>query len=145
LMKDMEILIDTNIVLDWILEREPFLQNAKNVMEPCIRGEMQGYLTAHTILNIFYIARKWKSIEDRKEILLMLCQKFNIIGIDRQTIIDSLQNKKWDDLEDGLQMHCAFTESLDYIITRDPKGFVHSRVKTFSPTAFLEHVKDNTP
>ena len=86
-MNDMEILIDTNVVLDWLLEREPFLQNAKAVLEPCLRNEIRGYLTGHTILNIFYIARKHKSVEERKEILLLLCKKFNIIGIDREMIV----------------------------------------------------------
>ena len=90
---DMEILIDTNIVLDWLLGREPFLGNAKRIMEPCICGKIKGYLASHTLLNTFYITRKEKSVEERKEILLMLCEKFTIIGLDRQTIIKSLHNK----------------------------------------------------
>ena len=134
----MEILIDTNIVLDWLLGREPFLGNAKKIMEPCICGKIKGYLASHTLLNTFYITRKEKSVEERKEILLMLCEKFTIIDLDRQTIIESLHNKDWKDLEDGLQMQCAFNENLDYIISRDPKGFENSKVRFLSPEAFLE-------
>ena len=133
----MEILIDKNIDLDWLLEREPFLQAAKDIMEPCISGQRRGHLASHTILNTFYIARKQKSVKERKEILLLLCKKFNVIGIDRPMIMKSLQNDAWDDLEDGLQMHCADMEELDYIVTRDPKGFETSPVPVFSPEEFL--------
>ena len=137
MMNDMEVLIDTNVVLDWLLEREPFLQNAKDIMEPCIRGEIYGHLAAHTLLNVFYIARKHKSIEERKEVLLMLCERFNIIGMDRQMITAALNNDAWPDLEDGLQMHCALVEELDYIVTRDKKDFASSPVHVCSPNEFL--------
>ena len=140
-MKDMAVLIDTNIVLDWLLEREPFLKNAKEILEPCICGKVQGYLASHTILNIFYITRKHKSVAERKEILLMLCEKFNIIGINKEMITASLKNNAWDDLEDGLQIQCAIVESLDYIVTRDPKGFESSEVEVHSPESFIKLLK----
>ena len=140
MMKDMEILIDTNIVLDWLLEREPFLKNARDIMEPCIRGEISGHLASHTLLNIFYIARKHKSVEERKEILRLLCNKFNVIGIDKQIIMNTLGNDKWPDLEDGLQMQCAITENLDYIVTRDLGGFENSTILSCSPEEFFKHI-----
>ena len=137
-MKDMAVLVDTNIVLDWLLEREPFLQRAKDVLEPCLHGVIHGYLASHTLLNVFYITRKEKSIEERKEILLLLCEKFSIIGINREMIVASLLNDAWGDLEDGLQMQCAAVEELDCIVTRDSKGFETSKVQVYSPEAFLQ-------
>jgi len=134
----MAVLIDTNIVLDWLLEREPFLQHAKDVLEPCLYGKLRGHLASHTLLNIFYITRKHKTVAERKEILLLLCEKFNVIGINKEMIATSLKNDDWDDLEDGLQMQCAEVGNLDCIITRDSKGFEASKVKVYSPESFLE-------
>ena len=139
-MKD--ILIDTNVVLDWLLKREPFLQNAKGVLEPCLRGEINGHLASHTLLNIFYITRKEKSVAERKEILLLLSEKFNVIGINKEMITTALKNDEWNDLEDGLQMQCAAVEKLDGIVTRDSEGFETSKVPVYSPEAFLEAVKE---
>lgn len=139
-MNDMEVLVDTNIILDWMLEREPFMQNAKRIIELCILGKIKGHLTSHTLLNVFYIARKRWSVEERKEILLMLCEKFNIIGVNRSLIVASLQNNDWDDLEDGLQMQSASAENLGYIITRDLKDFKASKVQALSPKEFLEKI-----
>jgi len=141
-MKNTALLIDTNIVLDWLLERQPFAENAERIMEYCINGNLRGYLAGHTLLNIFYITRKEKSIKDRKEILLMLCDWFEIIEIDKEMIIIALQNEQWQDLEDGLQMQCAAHEKLDYIITRNIKDFTNSEVTAMLPEDFLKMQED---
>ena len=137
-MRNMAILIDTNVVLDFFLDREPFSENADKVFQYCVTGAITGYLACHSILNAFYIARKERSVDDRKNFLIMLCERFHIVGIEADRIISALQNDSWNDLEDGLQMQCAADEGLDYIITRDPKGFESSIVRTLSPDEFLE-------
>jgi predicted nucleic acid-binding protein len=137
-MKNTALLIDTNVVLDWLLERQPFANNAERIMENCINGSVRGYLAAHSLLNIFYITRKAKSVKERKEIILMLCDWFEIIGIDKEFIVKSLQNDEWRDLEDCLHMQSAIFEELDYIITRDIKDFIHSFIKAVTPEEFLQ-------
>ena len=137
-MKNTALLIDTNIVLDWLLERQPFADNAERLIEYCISGNLRGYLAGHSLLNIFYITRKEKSVKDRKEILLMLCDWFEIIDIDSEMIISALQNENSQDLEDSLQMQSAVQENLDYIITRDINDFAHSAIKVLSPEDFLK-------
>jgi len=139
-MKNMALLIDTNIVLDWLLERQPFAENAKHIMEYCINGNLRCYLAGHTLLNTFYITRKEKSVVERKEILLMLCDCFEIIDVEKSMIISVLQNESWQDLEDGLQMQSAEQENLDYIITRDIRDFTNSKVKALLPEDFLKIV-----
>lgn len=136
-MKNMALLIDTNIVLDWLLERRPLAKAAQKVIELCINGTMRGFLAAHTILNIFYIIRKEKSVAERKEILFMLCDCFEIINIDKAMIVSALENDTWQDLEDGLQMHCAVQSSVDVIITRNIKDFANSPVKALLPEEFI--------
>ncbi|MTJ16357.1 PIN domain-containing protein [Dolichospermum sp. UHCC 0299] len=54
----MKILIDTNIILDYLLEREPFLPDAEMLFQAIDSGQIIGYVTATTLTDIFYIARK---------------------------------------------------------------------------------------
>jgi len=68
----------------------------------------------------------------------MLCDWFEIINIEKAMIILALENEKWQDLEDGLQMQSAIQEKLDYIITRDINDFAHSIIKVLSPEDFLK-------
>jgi predicted nucleic acid-binding protein len=136
-MKNTALLIDTNVVLDWILKREPFHTNAKAIMELCLNRKARGYLACHTILNLFFLLRKERSIEERKELLLMLCNEFDIIGIDQKMLVKVLCCDNFKDLEDDIQMQCAAEMELDYIITKDIKGFKDSKIKAISPEDFL--------
>ncbi|MDR2166452.1 MAG: PIN domain-containing protein [Clostridiales bacterium] len=135
-MKNMALLIDTNIVVDWIQKRESFHEAAAAVVKLCLEEKVQGFLTCHTILNLFYILRKERSVAERREILLMLCNDFNIIGIDNKMLVKALCSDDFRDLEDDLQIQCAIEEGLDYIITRD-KDFKNSKVRAILPEDFL--------
>ena len=75
------IMIDTNVLLDYLLEREPFFEDAKKVILSCIDGKAKGCIAAHSIPNMFFILRKDYSAKERREVLLNLCKIFDIEGI----------------------------------------------------------------
>lgn len=133
----MRVLIDTNILLDWLMNREPFHQNATKIMENCLFGSLEGFLASHTLPDLFYILRRDFTVGKRKELLILLCDNMKVIPEDQETIKAALTNDNWLDLEDGLQMQCAVMEELDYIITRNLKDFETSKVKAISPEQFL--------
>ncbi len=138
-MKNMRILIDTNIILDLVQNREPHCENASSIINSCVKGEHMGYISSHSLSDLFYILRKDKSINERKAIILHLCKFFTIIPEAKDLFISICNNSEWNDLEDGLQMKCAEIENLDYIITRDNKnGFINSPIKTITPEEFLK-------
>jgi predicted nucleic acid-binding protein len=137
-MKNITALIDTNIPLDTFGKREPFKGNADKVFIACKNGRCNGFIAAHSLTNIFYILRKDFSVEKRKELLLGLCEILDVVGIDHTKLIKALQNDTFNDIEDCLQVECAEAINADYIITRDPAGFVHSAIPVISPTEFLK-------
>lgn len=133
----MKILIDTNIILDLIQSREPFSENASKIINSCVKKENEGYISAHSLSDIFFILRKDKTVEERKALILNLCSFFTVIPEDKNFYTAVCQNNNWNDLEDGLQMKCADFEKLDYIVTRDAgKGFNNSPVKVVSAEDF---------
>ncbi|WP_443976555.1 type II toxin-antitoxin system VapC family toxin [Treponema succinifaciens] len=133
----MKILIDTNIILDLIQSREPFSENASKIINSCVKKENEGYISAHSLSDIFFILRKDKTVEERKALILNLCSFFIVIPEDKNFYTAVCQNNDWNDLEDGLQMKCADFEKLDYIVTRDAgKGFNNSPVKVISAEDF---------
>lgn len=134
----MKILIDTNIILDLIQSREPFSENASKIINSCVKKENEGYISVHSLSDIFFILRKDKTVEERKALILNLCSFFTVIPEDKNFYTAVCQNNNWNDLEDGLQMKCADFEKLDYIVTRDAgKGFNDSPVKVISAEDFL--------
>ena len=140
-MKNMRVLIDTNIVLDWLMSREPFQKNARFIMEKCLFGDLEGYLTVHSLTDLFYILRKDFDVEKRKRLILLLCDNINIIAEDREAVKSALEHENWKDLEDGLQMQGALQEKLDYIVTRNIKDFKSSIILPVLPEQLIELYK----
>lgn len=133
----MKILIDTNILIDYLVKREPFYNNSKEIIIKCGKKEIDGFIAAHSVMNAFYILRNTYSSEERRKILLKLCKAITIIGIDEIKIKNSLMNADFKDIEDCLQTECAAECDAEYIITRNIKDFAASRIAPILPENFL--------
>lgn len=132
------ILVDTNILLDYLLTREPFYEDAKKVVLTCTEGETEGCIAAHSISNMFYILRKDYDVKDRREILTNLCTIFDVEGIDKVKLLSGLQNENFSDFEDCLQMECAKAYNAEYIVTRNVDDYRSSEVKAILPKDYLK-------
>lgn len=132
------IMIDTNVLLDYLLERESFFEDAKKVILSCIDGKAKGCIAAHSIPNMFFILRKDYSSKERREVLLNLCKIFDVEGIDKAKLISGLANEDFSDFEDCLQMECAKTYEADYIVTRNTSDYAISEVRAITPKEYLE-------
>lgn len=132
------ILIDTNVLIDYLLEREPFFEDAKEVILSCVDGKAKGCIAAHSIPNIFFILRKDYSAKERREVLSNLCSIFDVEGIDKAKLLAGLSNEDFSDFEDCLQMECAKSYGSDYIVTRNVADYVASEVKAIEPKDYMK-------
>ena len=133
----MEVLVDTNIILDWFLRREPFYETAKLLLNKIWSGCETSYLTVHSICDLFYIIDKKFPADEKKKLIQLLLSRNEIISESKEDILCFIENKNWTDLEDSLQMQCASDYNLDYIITRNLEDFVSSDIPAISPQEFL--------
>ena len=133
----MRILIDTNIVLDYLAKREPLLKSAEAIFEACAAGEVIACIAPHSFSNIFYILRSVFSVKERKSLLLDLCHLFTVEGVDQTLIEAAIQNESFEDFEDALQEECARSFGADFIVTRDPSDFSKSSIPIVSPDDFI--------
>ncbi|GAB7140367.1 PIN domain nuclease [Deferribacterales bacterium RsTz2092] len=136
----MVLLIDTNIIIDFIASREPFSEVATELIRKCLTNKVTGYVAAHSITNTFYILRKHFSVNERKEILSELCKILKVVDLDGLSVANSLANRTFDDLEDCLQVACAKTIGAEYIVTRNINDFVHSQIPAVLPEYILEQL-----
>jgi len=132
----MKILIDTNIVLDFLLVRTPFFENAQKLMRMISDGKTQAYITANSITDIVYITRKEYSPDEIRSAIFDLLDNMDIIGVSREDIILAF-DIKFNDFEDALQSVCSEKEDIDYIVTRNKKDFTHSKVEAIDISDFL--------
>jgi predicted nucleic acid-binding protein len=136
----MVILLDTNVIIDSLAKREPFIENAKRILSKCQTREISGYIAAYTVPTIFYILQKEFSVSERRDMLSKLCGFIDVAGINKQHIINAIANETFDDIEDCLQMECAESIGADYIVTRNISDFSTSSIPALTPEDFLGKV-----
>lgn len=132
------ILVDTNVLLDYILTREPFYRDAEKIVRDCVEGKVKGCIAAHSISNMFFILRKDFSIKERREILSGLFTIFDMEGIDKAKLLAGLLNEEFADFEDCLQMECAKAYMAEYIVTRNIDDYKASEIKAITPKDYLK-------
>ncbi len=137
----MDILIDTNLVLDWFLKRQPFYDESKNLLNKCWFSNINSYLTIHSICDISYIIDKKFSDDEKKKLFQLLLNRNEIISETKADIESFIKNEKWTDLEDSLQMQVAEKCNLDYIVTRNISDFSASKIPAIEPKDFLSLCK----
>lgn len=134
----MKALIDTNVLLDNLLRREPFYEDAKKVVSYCLFRE-EGFIAAHSFADMFFLMheRNNRSVEYCRNTFLKLCRMFEVCDINKEKIIAAAENAAFDDFEDALQAECADSAEVDCIVTRNPKDFAGSSVVVYSPKEFV--------
>ncbi|BAZ82917.1 PIN domain-containing protein [Sphaerospermopsis kisseleviana CS-549] len=137
----MKILIDTNIILDYFLEREPFLQDAEMLFQAIASGQLIGYVTATTLTDIFYIARRQtQSLQLARQAISNILDIMVISPVNR-AILEAAFTSGLTDFEDAVQIYCAVDQSLDAIVTRDIKGFSNSVIPVLLVSQLLKQLE----
>lgn len=70
----MKRLVDTNVLLNYLLKRVPYEEDARKIVLACKNKEIEGCIAAYSVSNIFYILRKEYSEQERRIILTDICR-----------------------------------------------------------------------
>ncbi|MBW4494192.1 MAG: PIN domain-containing protein [Oscillatoria princeps RMCB-10] len=135
----MRVLLDTNIILDALLQREPFVRDAKALFEAIESQRVIGYVTATTLTDIFYIVRKNKGAEIGKQEVATLLAGMQVCTVNR-AILEAAVSSNMSDFEDAVQLACAMADNLDAIVTRDTEGFTGTSLPVLSAGELMERL-----
>jgi predicted nucleic acid-binding protein len=132
-----KVLFDTNVILDIALKRYPFFDHAVRIFDLIDEKIIQGYITASTITDIYYISKKVKGHDLALEFISNLIEVVEVIGVDKNIIVNAIKSNL-KDFEDAVQASSAASFGIRTVITRNVKDFEHSHLKVFSPLEFLK-------
>jgi len=136
----MKLLIDTNIVLDALMNRAPWAKAAQDVILAVAEEKAEGCITASSFTDIHYLLRKHlKDKENTKQALLGLLTVVNVLdvtGSDCEKAFDLPMS----DYEDALLAYCGKRHKVDRIITRNKKHYEGSPVKAVEPEEILRNL-----
>ncbi len=139
----MRILLNTNILIDYLTEREPFFPAAYQIILGCKNKRYDGIVAAHSIVDMFFILRKYFTNAERRRMLLAFFEILTVETIDEEKLRLALKNEPFTDFEGCLQVECAKSTQADYIITRNEKDYALSEVPILSPEQFIEYLHDD--
>ena len=130
----MRVLVDTKVALDVLLERQPHFAASAAVWSVIETGTTQGYLAAHGITTIHYLAQKHLGVRRARRVITALLQVFRVAPIDENTLREALDHEG-SDFEDAVTAAAARLAECDAIVTRDPKGFRGAALPVLTPEA----------
>lgn len=133
----MKLMIDTNVVLDVLLERSEFYEKSKAVLDLCESKKILGFVSASSITDIFYLVRR--ALRDTDETYKVIGALLNIVGVLNVTTEDInrafLRHAK--DFEDCLLAESAKSNKCVGIVTRDKKDFQDFEIELYSPEEII--------
>lgn len=133
----MRLMIDTNIFLDVLTEREPFFEDSKAVLRLCEEGRVQGFLSASSATDIFYLVRRHlHSIELAYQALGSVFDISKVLTVTNEDVLNAYAQRA-SDFEDCLLAVCAKANGCDAIITRNKKDFAAFRIPLLLPEELL--------
>ena len=135
----MKLLIDANILLDVLQNRETFLHASLVIWKLCETEKAKGYVSALTFANLVYIMRKELDPEKIEETLHALSLIFEFADFNASDLLRAAE-LNWDDFEDAVQSVTAERIHADYIITRNVRDFIRSKVVAFTPSELIERI-----
>ncbi|MCP4553676.1 MAG: PIN domain-containing protein [Bacteroidetes bacterium] len=133
-----KILIDTDVILDFFFDRQPFSENSAIILSKCEQKQIKGYVTPVIISNVYYLLRRTASHDKVIKKLKELITITHVLQMDKQIIEDALQSG-FKDFEDALQNFSAVRNGdIEAIITRNIKDFKKSEIGVLTPESYVK-------
>lgn len=136
-MKNMVVLIDTNVLLNYITGREDqYSDESVQIIRLCADGQLEGVIAFHSLSTIWYILRKWPD-DQRRKWLRDLCEVLTVSGASQDKVLAAIDNDGFKDFEDCLQEKCGLETNAQYIVTVNTADYKHSAIAAVNPRQLL--------
>ena len=133
-----KVLLDSDVILDFFFDREPFSENAAQILSLCESKEITGYITPVILSNVYYLLRQSATHEKVIEKLKMLVSFTEILVINKESILQALHSE-FKDFEDALQNYAAeINDTIECIVTRNTKDYRKSALGVLTPENYLK-------
>lgn len=132
----MRILLDTNVVLDVALKRQPFCQAAARILDASDFHRFHLFITASSATDLYYVLRKEKGRDVGLNFLRRLLECTDACNVDEDILIAAL-GSDFTDFEDAVQDAAAVANRMKIIVTRDKSGYRTSSLSIMSPEEFV--------
>ncbi len=133
----MKVFIDSDVLLDFFFDRQPFAVHSREVLNLCEKGTIHGAVTPLVLSNVHYLIRQKSGNEITMKCIQYLVDQLDVLSMNKATVLAGLHSG-FKDFEDSLQYGAVINDStVSGIITRNVKDYKKSRVAVHTPAGFL--------
>jgi predicted nucleic acid-binding protein len=136
----VRVFFDINVVLDLLLDREPFVKHSAFLISEVERGNITGILSATSITTIYYLVSKVLSKKRAKKTIDILLSLFEIAPVNR-TVLETARDLNYKDFEDTVIYACALHSKANVLVTRNIKDFKSKEIPVLEPEDLLKIIK----
>jgi len=136
----MKTLFDTNVILDVLLDREPFSNDASFLLSKVEQSEIIGFICATTVTTIHYLITKALGHQAASRHIKSLLSLFVIAPVNR-VVLENASDSKFNDFEDAVLHEAACHAGAKYIVTRNIADFKISALPVFEPKEFINAIE----
>jgi predicted nucleic acid-binding protein len=133
----MKVLIDTNVVLDVLINNSAFFSHSKKIFDFAEQKHITGFISASAITDIFYIAQRKLGKKNAKEAIKKVLKVFYPGTVTDNNIYQAL-DLEWDDFEDSVQFVVGESFAVDFIVTRNVQDFSSGSISAVTPEQFIK-------
>ncbi len=137
----MKILFDTNVLLDVLLDRQPYSEHAAYLLSKVERSEIQGYICAITLTTVHYLLAKSLGKARSKKYIKLILSLFKIAPVNK-AILEKAINNKFIDFEDSVIYESGIFSGVEYIVTRNIKDYKYSQIPVYEPFEFIKIISN---
>lgn len=128
----MKVLIDTNVILDVLLNRAPFVELSANIVSSVETREIEGYLCATTVTTLDYLISKAKNRQQAKSEIKKLLHLFEISDVNAR-VLGLAADSEFTDFEDAVLYYSGECTGVDCLVTRNVKDFKYASLPVYTP------------
>ncbi len=139
----MRVLLDTNVVLDVLLRRGEWLDEAEVIWQASVDERLIACLTASSLTDIYYIGRRLVSASAARQAVRQCLDCLRLLLVDRD-VLEQAYALPTVDFEDALQIAAAVRHGADAIVARDASGFADSPITVLSPIQLAAHLRTSS-
>lgn len=132
----MKVLVDTNVILDVLLDRAPFVDASSELLARVERGEVEGCVCATTVTTIHYLAGKVVGAAQARTAISRLLSILGVAAVNRPVIEAALESPLTD-FEDAVLLEAGRAEDVRSIVTRNPADFARGDLPVHTPAELL--------
>jgi predicted nucleic acid-binding protein len=136
------VLLDTNIIVDVALERQPHFEASQQVLLLVEQGQIEGYISASTFGDLYYIIRRSRGREWTTDFINWLVTYCQIATVN-QAVIRMALTSNFRDFEDAIQYATAVINQLDAIVTRNPQDFPVTTPRIMTPNQLIQELTNS--